>query len=72
MAPIDRIIQATATLGTHSDEVAILADIAERLVKGRRVYGDLDIAREKRDMSRETFEELTDALVYMSILLKRT
>lgn len=55
--------------GLNDDEVDILETIAQRMLKlGRKSYGPLDIATDKRDFGQERREEIFDALVYSAVL----
>jgi len=45
----------------------VLAEVARRLVAGQRLYGQLDLARDRRDWTAEAGEELADAAVYLAI-----
>lgn len=69
MTPSERVLAALATLG--SDELEVLAQVADGLVRGRAVYGELDLARDQRDMGREALEEVRDGLVYVGAALAR-
>jgi hypothetical protein len=52
-------------LGT--DEVRVLTRIAQRLVVGAEVYGNLEVAFDRRDFrKKEAREEVEDALVYLA------
>lgn len=44
----------------------VLADIADRLVKGAREHGDFET---KRDWAREAYEEELDNVVYRTLRL---
>src|SRR5574343_474806 len=46
------------------DEIAVLADIAERLGIGRSVYGPMCLETDRRDWRAELRAEALDALVY--------
>lgn len=46
------------------DEVEVLAEVADGLAKGRRVYGELRIEGDQRDFEREALDEVRDGLVY--------
>jgi hypothetical protein len=47
------------------DEVRVLTRIAQRLLEGRRVYGALDLRRDRRAfLAKEAREEVEDFLVY--------
>ena len=54
-------------LGADSDEVRVLRRIAERLAMGKRQYGRLALASDKRDFVSETSEELLDAVAYLAM-----
>jgi hypothetical protein len=59
---------ATLVAQLGDDEVRVLGRIAERLRNGARVYGRMELAKDKRAFrtteARE--EELEDALVYLA------
>jgi hypothetical protein len=57
-------------LGT--DELAVLAVIAERLRLGQRQYGALDAVHDRRDWTHEALEEALDLAVYLAAALLRT
>lgn len=63
------LIGAWAQLG--GDERAVLLHVASGLVHGRRVYGELDLVNDKRDMPAEALAEVRDALVYVGAALVR-
>ena len=46
------------------DELRVMLFLAERLRGGKRVYGALDLATDRRDWRKERDEELADAIVY--------
>jgi hypothetical protein len=49
------------------DETRVLTSIAHRLRQGAEVYGELEIAFDRRDFrKKEAREELEDALVYLA------
>ena len=48
----------------NRDEIAVLADIAERLGIGRSVYGPMCLETDKRNWRAELRAEALDALVY--------
>jgi hypothetical protein len=60
----ERILAALAELG--DDEAAVLALVAERLAMGRRVYGELQLATDRRDFREEALMELADGCVYLA------
>ena len=49
------------------DAREVLETIAERMVGGRRQYGDLVIDRDARDFRQEFAEEMLDGAVYAAI-----
>lgn len=65
MSVAARIQTLCAQLGP--DELAVLERIAERLVIGRRQYGELHIARDKRVWREEATQEVLDLAVYAAI-----
>jgi hypothetical protein len=52
----------------NPDEQRVLLEVARRLKMGRRVYGKLDLATDRRDFQKELAEEMTDAAVYGACL----
>jgi len=60
-----RLLAATERPGP--DELALLALIADRLLLGRRCYGELRLATDRRDFHREALEEAADLAVYAAI-----
>lgn len=69
MTTRDRIMAALDTLG--ADEGDVLALVAERLVMGRQIYGEMRPATDPRDFAREALEEAADGLVYVAAALVR-
>ena len=61
----ERVLACVAILG--EDELEVLAEVAEGMVIGRSVYGELNIASDRRNMEREAFAEVRDGLVYTAI-----
>ena len=53
------------------DEQRVVAEVTRRLELGRGIYGQLDLAADRRDMQREATEELLDACVYLAAELLR-
>lgn len=53
----------------NTDERRVLINVAEGLVKGVSVYGGFNVQQEKRDMHKEAYEEIRDALVYVGVKL---
>jgi hypothetical protein len=53
-------------LGT--DEVAVLNEIAGRLVLGSRQYGVLNLSQDSRDWTAEARAEALDLSVYLAIM----
>ena len=60
----ERLHAMLATMGL--DELAVLYAVAEGLVRGRSVYGELHLDSDKRDMTAEALEELRDSQVYLA------
>jgi hypothetical protein len=67
---IDELTRLASKLAP--DELRVLLEVARRLKMGRRVYGKLDLATDRRDFQREAAEELIDAAVYSACLALRT
>lgn len=55
----------------NNDEQAVIDFITSRLLRGREVYGPLDIASDTRDWTKEAREEAADLLVYLAIRFLR-
>jgi len=55
------------TTQLNRDEMAVLIDVAGGLVRGREVYGPLDVRTDRRDFVREVGEELRDTIVYAAM-----
>lgn len=66
---VAHLLAAAERLG--ADEVAVLTLIAGRLLQGRRRYGDLRLATDRRDFGREALEEAADLAVYAAAGLLR-
>lgn len=69
MTPAERIHAALAELG--ADEAEVLALVAERLAAGRRTYGELQLATDRRDFREEALMELADGCVYLAAGIAR-
>ena len=54
------------------DELLLVRLSVERLTAGRRVYGQWNIAGDKRDMDREALEEAIDLAHYIAARLLQT
>ena len=67
--PRDRIQAALAALG--ADELEVLALVADGLVGGRGIYGELELSADRRDMVGEGLEEARDAAIYLTAALVR-
>lgn len=64
----DQLRQLLAlTTQLNRDEMAVLVEVAEGLLKGKPQYGPLDIAADRRDFPREAGEELRDCMVYIAV-----
>jgi hypothetical protein len=68
-SPSEHLLTVVKRLGP--DEVALLALIAERLLLGRRRYGELHLATDRRDFQHEALEEAADLAVYAAAGLLR-
>lgn len=51
------------------DELEVLARIADRLVMGRKQYGELCLKTDRRDFDSELLAELLDACAYAAMRL---
>lgn len=63
----ERVLACVDRLG--EDELEVLAEVAEGMVIGRAVYGELKIGTDKRNMEREALAEARDGLVYVASAL---
>ncbi len=63
----ERVYSACSELEPQAVEV--LAIIAERLVAGRKKYGDLNVTKDGRDWWAEFGEEMADGAVYAACKL---
>ncbi len=63
----NELISMVQTL--EPDAVGVLHAIAGRLQMGRKQYGDLRIAEDRRDWTKEAGEEALDMSVYLAIRL---
>jgi len=61
---------ATLACGLSGDELRVVVRIADRLLIGRRQYGQLD-ADDGRDWLEEGVQEALDLAAYMAIELER-
>jgi hypothetical protein len=48
----------------NDEELAPVAFLIRRVLKGRQLYGPLDLASDGRDMQRERLEEIADDVCY--------
>lgn len=49
------------------DELALLVELKNRILRGRKTYGEWVAKNERRDLDREQLEELLDGQVYGAI-----
>jgi len=61
-------LEMLADAPVHSDAIDALAGLVDRLLVGRRDYGELVLATDKRDFVREANEERVDVVVYNAML----
>lgn len=61
----ERLAALLGKLG--EDEAEVLAEVAEGLAKGRRVYGELRVEGDRRDFDREALDEVRDGLAYAAM-----
>lgn len=64
-----RIAGKVALLG--ADEIDVVEMVIDGLVRGRAVYGELQVAIDNRDLAGEAAAELRDALIYSAAGLLR-
>jgi hypothetical protein len=58
----ERVTVAMETLGPNA--IRVLADIADRLVRGAKEYGDFET---ERDWIKEAYEEELDNVIYRTM-----
>lgn len=63
----ERVLASMEKLG--ADELEVLAEVADGLAAGRRIYGELSLDRDLRDFEREALEEARDGQIYTAIRL---
>lgn len=65
----DRLLERVSFAGRQlgRDELEVVAEVAEGLVAGRTVYGELQIDTDQRDHEREALDELRDGIVYAAV-----
>ncbi len=51
------------------DAVEVLHQQAQRMIAGRKAYGDLNITRDRREWTEQAVEELLDGMNYLTIEL---
>ena len=73
MSPRDTAFNALLVAADRlgRDELLVLGEIADRLVKGQPDYGDMNIDDSGRDWEQEAHEERLDYLVYRSCIRHR-
>lgn len=49
------------------DELEVLAEVAEALLRGQTTYGALDLAQDPRDFAKEALDEERDYLAYRAM-----
>ncbi len=64
-----RNVLSSLLLQLEDDAVAVLLAQAQRMVAGRKAYGDLDIAKDGRDWTEEALQEYLDGSNYLAIEL---
>jgi hypothetical protein len=75
-ADLERVAEARTRLAgiaelLGEDEIAVLEQVAVGLAAGRKVYGELVLATDRRDFRAEAGAELRDAIVYSAAELLR-
>ncbi len=63
---LSALLALTAKL--NADEMDVLVEVAEGLVKGREVYGEMDVVDGRYDYAKEAGEELRDFMAYGGML----
>ena len=76
ISDLERLVEARLRLAGLAellgpDELASLELCAHGLVRGRDVYGALNVATDTRDMRSEAIQELRDTMVYAAAGLLR-
>lgn len=70
MAELHSILDATAEF-LNKDELEVLIEVAQGLVRGQTIYGFMNIDDDDRDMAAEGCEELRDCLVYVGAAIQK-
>jgi hypothetical protein len=65
--PADTMELADIYAALNADERKVLLTIAQRLMVGRRQYGALDLATDRRNWAAEAQAEALDMAVYLTI-----
>ena len=63
------VVTRIADLGEY--ELRVLLRVADRLAMGRTQYGELDLARDRRNWDDEARAEVLDLAVYVAMALER-
>lgn len=66
---LQKLWNAVERLG--EDELRVLLQVANGLANGRNVYGELNLRKDKRNMTKEAMEEIRDSLVYLCARLEQ-
>ncbi len=69
---LNKLLKLTTQL--NADELAVLVEVAEGLVRGREVYGEMNVTDGRYDYVKEAGEELRDFMAYagmQSVKLRR-
>lgn len=61
----------TAAEQLYPEELTVLAEVAESLLRGQTSYSPLDLAKDGRDFARESWDEDRDYLAYRAMQIVR-
>ncbi len=64
-----RNVLSSLLLQLEDDAVEVLLAQAQRMVAGRKAYGDLNIEKDRRDWLEQAIEEHWDSMNYLTIEL---
>jgi hypothetical protein len=70
LAELHQTLEATVEF-LNVDEMEVLIEVAQGLVRGQKVYGHLDIEDDPREFPAEACEELRDCMAYVGMAIRR-
>ncbi len=70
LAALHTVLDATVEF-LNVDEMEVLVEVAQGLVRGQKVYGYMDLDNDDRNSVSEGCDELRDCLVYVAAALRK-